>query len=221
MAERSSDEEGAPRARGTGVDLLRSPEVARERLVAGQWVDGLDVPVLNERAVRAGAGLLFLGGFSAWMTAFTSGDVRPVRTFAVVFLVDMYLRLFAGTRFAPSLVLGGWIVRRQRPEWVAAQPKTVAWGAGVTFALASCASLGLLGLPELAALAFCGVCLALLFLETAFGICVGCSVARRFAKQKPTLCAGDVCSYVPPRRGGRHSVRTASGVVRDTGDAAG
>jgi hypothetical protein len=189
------------------------------RPVVGEWVDGLDVPVLDERAVRAGAGLLFLGGFSAWMTALTSGDVRPVRTFAVVFLVDMYLRLFAGTRFAPSLVVGGWIVRRQRPEWVAAQPKTVAWAGGVVFALASCASLGLLGLPEMAALAFCGVCLALLFLETAFGICVGCSLARRFAKEKPVLCAGDVCTYVPPRRGERHSVRTASGVVPGDGDA--
>ena len=120
--------------------------------VVGEWVDGLDVPVLDERAVRAGAGLLFLGGFSAWMTALTSGDVRPVRTFAVVFLVDMYLRLFAGTRFAPSLVVGAWIVRRQRPEWVAAQPKTVAWAGGVVFALAACESLGLLGLPEMAAL---------------------------------------------------------------------
>lgn len=222
---RDGGQAGQPGTRRQGeVDRLRTvqadgptPAGEHERPVVGEWVDGLDVPVLNERAVRAGAGLLFLGGFTAWMTAFSSGDVRPVRAFAVVFLVDMYLRLFAGTRFAPSLVVGGWIVRRQRPEWVAAQPKTVAWGAGVVFALASCASLGLLGLPEAAALAFCGVCLALLFLETAFGICVGCAVARRFAKEKPTLCAGDVCAYVPPRRGEQHSVRTASGVVPDAG----
>jgi len=28
---------------------------------------GIDVPVVNERAVRASAGLLFLTGFSAWL----------------------------------------------------------------------------------------------------------------------------------------------------------
>jgi len=36
----------------------------------GERVEGIDIPVFNERAVRASAGLLFLVGFIGWMTAF-------------------------------------------------------------------------------------------------------------------------------------------------------
>jgi hypothetical protein len=46
-------------------------------------------------------------------------------------------------------------------------------------------------------LVLCGVCISLLFLESSFGICVGCELARRFSKQPPRLCPGDVCNYTP------------------------
>lgn len=172
----------------------------------GEWVDGIDVPVVNERAVRASAGLLFLGGFSAWLYGVITGDLQPMRAFGILFAVDMYVRLFLGTRFTPTLIIGTLITRPQRPEWVEARSKGVAWALGFTMALAGCLALGWLGLPAAVAQSICGVCLALLFMEAAFGVCLGCEIARRFRREKPTLCAGDTCSYVPPRRGERHHV---------------
>jgi hypothetical protein len=52
----------------------------------GEKVEGIDIPVFNERAVRASAGILFLLGFSAVSYAFFTGDFQPVRGFAILFL---------------------------------------------------------------------------------------------------------------------------------------
>ena len=38
-------------------------------------------------------------------------------------------------------------------------------------------------------------------------VSVGCELQRLFSREKPQLCAGDTCTYVPPRRGERHSIR--------------
>lgn len=179
---------------------------APPRPIVGEFVEGIDFPVLNERGVRASAGLLFLVGIVGFMVAALTGEFRLLRLFGMVFVADMAIRLFIGSRFAPSLLLGSLIVRRQRPEWVGASQKTLAWSIGLGMALLSCLAMGWLGLPAAATLALCGLCLALLFLETAFGICVGCELQRRLSRTKPQLCAGDSCDYVPPKRGERHSV---------------
>jgi len=46
-------------------------------------------PMVNERSVRASAGLVFLLGFSALSVAFFSGDSQPLQGFAIVFLLEM------------------------------------------------------------------------------------------------------------------------------------
>ncbi|MAP64687.1 MAG: hypothetical protein CMH34_13325 [Microbacterium sp.] len=177
-----------------------------EKPAIGEWVEGIDRPVVNERAVRASAGILFLAGFAAWMWGVATGDLDPMRLFGIIFAVEMMTRLFLGTRYTPTLVIGTLITRAQRPEWVDARPKVLAWGLGFGMAMLGCLSLGWLGLPALIAQAVCGMCLALLFLEAAFGICVGCALARRFSRRKPERCAGETCTYVPPARGEQHSV---------------
>ena len=174
------------------------PESAKEQPVVGQWVEGLDVPVVNERAVRASAGILFLGGFSAWLWGVTTGDLQPMRIFGIVFAVEMMLRLFIGTAYTPTLLLAALITRPQRPEWVAAGSKLLAWRLGLGMSLAGCLSLGWLGLPIVIAQVICGFCLLLIYLESAFGICLGCIVAQRFARRKPHLCPGDTCTYSAP-----------------------
>ena len=43
------------------------------------------VPVLNERAVRAGAGILFFGAMVSFMNAWLTGNFAPTRVFVVAF----------------------------------------------------------------------------------------------------------------------------------------
>lgn len=179
---------------------------ADEAPIIGERVDGIDIPVVNERAVRASAGLLFLGGMIAFMIAALTGEYQPLRMFGAVFMIDMTLRLFVGTKLTPSLIIGSLVVRRQRPEWVGAGQKKLAWSIGLGMAFVSCGVMGFLNINNGVTLALCGLCLSLLFIESAFGICLGCELQRAFAKQKPELCAGDTCTYVPPKRGQRHTV---------------
>jgi len=44
-------------------------------------------------------------------------------------------------------------------------------------------------------LGLCALCMTFLFAEAAVSFCAGCWLHRRFAKEKPQLCSGDVCSY--------------------------
>lgn len=162
------------------------------RPVVGQYVDGIDIPVVNERAMRAAAGILFVLGFTAYLTALLTGFLTPLRGFGMLFAVDLFVRLFVGSRYAPSLVLGKLAVRGQLPEWVGAAQKTFAWSLGLGMSLLACFAMGWLGWTVVA-LALCGVCLALLFLESAFGICVGCELKRRFGRTAPRLCPGGTC----------------------------
>ncbi|WP_241983888.1 MULTISPECIES: DUF4395 domain-containing protein [Cryobacterium] len=180
--------------------------MAAQNPIFGELVDGIDIPVFNERAIRAAAGLLFLLGIIAFMTAALTGYFQPLRAFGLLFMVDMMLRLFVSARYTPSLMLASLLVRRQRPEWVSAEPKKLAWGLGLGMAFVSCLAMGLLGLDPLVTLALCSVCLTLLFLETAFGICVGCELSRVFSRTKPTLCPGDTCNYTPPPRARKAAV---------------
>lgn len=183
---------------------------AAEEVIIGERVDGIKIPVVNERAVRASAGLLFLGGIVAFMVAALTEDFQPLRMFGAAFMIDMVLRLLVGTKYTPSLIVGTLLVWRQRPEWVGGAQKRLAWSFGLGMAFVSCGVMGFLNITNGFTLALCGVCLGLLFIESAFGICVGCELQRVFAKTKPELCAGDTCTYVPPKRGQRHTVVTAT-----------
>ena len=166
----------------------------------GETVEGYPVRVVNERAVRAAAGLLFFPAVLSFMHSFLLGNFQHTRLFVIVFLIDMTLRML-NPRWAPSMIVGGWIVRKQTPEWVGAPQKRFAWGLGL-----------LLGLAMLYLMVFnrymgplnmliCGSCLMLMFFETAFGICLGCKLYNLFNKEQAQLCPGGVCEMPAQTRG--------------------
>lgn len=155
----------------------------------GTIIPGYSVPVINERAVRAAAGLLFLAGAGA--VAYESRT--SLQAFGMVFMVDMMIRLTAGDRWSPSLAAGRLIVSRQKPEWVGAPQKEFAWWLGFGLAFVSCMSMSVLSLPMAFTISLCSICLALLFAEASFGICVGCAIAARVGST-PQYCPGDTCA---------------------------
>ena len=172
----------------------------KDILAFGEHIDGYPVRVVNERAVRAAAGLLFFPAVVSCMHSFLLGNFQHTRLFIIVFLIDMTLRVLS-PRWSPSMILGGWIVRHQTPEWVGAPQKRFAWGLGL-----------LLGLAMLWLMVFnrymgplnmliCATCLTLMFFETAFGICLGCKLYNLFNQEKAQLCPGGVCEVLAQRRG--------------------
>lgn len=143
--------------------------------------------------MRAAAGILFLLGGASFASAIFTGSVQPLQPFGMFFMIDMLVRVTAGDRWSPTLALGRLAVRGQKPEWVGAPQKEFAWWLGFGLAAVSCAGMGLIAAPLWITLSLCGLCLTLLFLETAFGICVGCMLQARFGKQPPMYCPGGVC----------------------------
>ena len=151
------------------------------------------VPVLNERAVRASAGILFFMGFIAFMNAWLVGNFQPTRVFVLLFLMDFGIRIFINPQYAPSLIIGQWFVRKQQPEYVGAPQKRFAWAIGFVLALLMSYLMVFNSMVGPMNLLVCGVCLALMFAETAFGICIGCKIYNAFNQDKAQLCPGGVC----------------------------
>ena len=168
----------------------------------GQQLPGYAIPVLNERAVRASAGILFFFAIVSFMNAWLVGDFGPTRGFVVAFLIDFTLRIFVNPAYAPSLILGQWIVRKQQPEYVGAPQKRFAWAIGFALALAMLYLVVINNVIGPVNLIVCSLCLLLLFFESAFGICLGCMIYRLF-NDKAELCPGGVCESKPePAAGG-------------------
>ena len=159
----------------------------------GEPMEGYAVPVFNERAVRAGAGILFFLAIVAFMNAWLTGNFQPTRVFVVAFLIEFTIRIFINPRYAPSLIVGQWMVRHQQPEWTGAPQKRFAWGIGFVLALMMLYLVVLNNVVGPINLLVCAACLILLFFETAFGICIGCKVYNWFNKDKAELCPGGTC----------------------------
>lgn len=159
----------------------------------GEVVDGYEVPVLNEREARAGAGILFFIALVAFMHAWLEGNFDLVRMVVIGFFVDFFLRVVVGPRFAPSLILGRFFVRNQQPELVGAAQKRFAWAIGLVLAALMLWLFVGQGVRGPVTMAICALCLLLLFFETAFGICLGCMIWNAVMKTPAKLCPGGVC----------------------------
>lgn len=160
----------------------------------GETQPGYDVPVLNEREVRAAAGILFLFALVSFMNAWLLGNFRLTQIFVVAFLVDFGLRIFINPAYAPSMILGRLAVRHQAPEWSGAPQKRFAWAIGFVLALAMFYLIVLNHVVGPVNLFVCAACLTLMFFESAFGICLACKVYNAFARREARHCPGGVCA---------------------------
>jgi len=97
----------------------------------GEDVEGLRIPVLNEREIRAAAGLLFALMFAAIAGAVLKGSFVLLKYAIAIFLPDMLIRVFLSPRWSPTLILGRLAVRNQVPEYVGAPQKRFAWYIGI------------------------------------------------------------------------------------------
>src|SRR5882724_7040188 len=97
----------------------------------GEDVNGYDISVLNEREIRASAGILFLFIFISLMLILFKQDFLLVKYAITIFLTDFIIRVFINPKFSPSLIIGRLIVRNQVPEYVGARQKKFSWIIGL------------------------------------------------------------------------------------------
>ncbi len=159
----------------------------------GEDVDGFQVPVLNEREVRASAGILFLFAFTSLLIIIFKGDFLLAKFFVFLFLTDFAIRVLINPRFSPTLIIGRLIVKNQRPEYVGAPQKKFAWIIGLVLAILMFFFLIVLNTYSIITGLICLVCLIFLFFESVFGICLGCIFYNLLYKEKAKYCPGNTC----------------------------
>jgi hypothetical protein len=159
----------------------------------GEDVEGYAVPVLNEREIRASAGMLYLAMSLSYALIIFKGNFLLIKYVITIFLADMAIRVLVNPAFSPSLIIGRWIVRNQTPEYVGARQKRFAWTIGMVLSATMFALLVVANTTSPITGIACLMCLTFLFFEAAFGICLGCKFYPLFFKDKAQYCAGDVC----------------------------
>jgi hypothetical protein len=159
----------------------------------GEHVPGYDIPVLNEREIRAASGILFVLMFVAILTAILKSDFTLLKYAVTIFLTDILIRVVINPRYSPALIIGRLIVRNQTPEYVGAQQKKFAWIIGIVLAAVMFALQVVVNSFSPITGLICLICLVFLFFETSFGICLGCKFYSLFYKEKAQYCPGEVC----------------------------
>ncbi|MBI5371519.1 MAG: DUF4395 domain-containing protein [Sphingobacteriales bacterium] len=159
----------------------------------GEEVDGYAIPVLNEREIRAAAGILFLATFISLMLILFKGNFLPIKYVITFFFLDFIIRVFINPKFSPTLILGRLVVRNQNPEYVGAMQKKFAWIIGLVLSGTMFVFFIIVNAYSPITGIICLICLLFLFFESAFGICLGCLVYKLFYREKAQYCPGEVC----------------------------
>ena len=159
----------------------------------GEIVNGYEIPVLNNREIRATAGIMFLMAFISLVLILSNGNFVPVKYVLSVFVVEFFIRLFINPKYAPLLIIGRIIVSNQNPEFVGAEQKKFAWFIGFTISVIMFFLLVIMNAFSPITGFACLICLILMFSESAFGICIGCKMYGFIKKDKAQYCPGEVC----------------------------
>lgn len=165
----------------------------RKTIPFGEKVEGYSIPVLNEREIRAAAGILFFFVIVAIQTAILKMNFSLIKYFVIGFLAEFIIRVFINPKFAPTLILGKFIVRNQVPEYVGAEQKKFAWIIGLILAVTMFVLMVVMNTYSPITGIICLVCILFLFFESAFGICLGCISYKWIKKEKAQYCPGEVC----------------------------
>ncbi len=169
----------------------------------GQHIEGTPYKVLDERVMRASAGIMLLLGLIAFVNGFVLDKYEIIPYISGFLALNFLIGIFLNPKYAPTYFVASRIVKGQSPLFIGAIQKKFAWSlgllmSGVIFIL----SLFLLKDPSYfkPVCFICLWCLAFLYFESAFGICVGCIIYHFFIRVKilkqPEIkpnCMGDSC----------------------------
>lgn len=162
----------------------------------GEKIDGYDYKVINERDARASAGIMFLLGILSLFSVYIYRTIFWAELFSITFIIEFFVRVLINPKYAPYMLIGGLIVSKQVPDWVEAKPKQFAWILGLILGVIMTYYI-IFDIISPIRLGICWLCLFLLFVESVFGICLGCLLYKKL-KWKTYNCPGGICDVPPP-----------------------
>lgn len=147
------------------------------QVISGLASDGTELQsgVFNEHEVRAAAGLTMVVGAVAFVYAYFDKNYLPLQAVATFFFVEFLIRVTFGLRYSPTGLVARFLTQRQPPDWVSAKPKRFAWTLGLSLALAMTIITNS-GIRGLLPRTICLICLTLMWMESALGLCLGCKI---------------------------------------------
>lgn len=160
----------------------------------GEIVNGYSIPVLNNREIRATAGIMFLFAFISLVLILSTGNFVPVKYALSIFVIEFSIRLLIAPKLAPLLIIGRLIVSNQTPEYVGAEQKRFAWYIGFVISTIMFFLLVVVNAYSPITGIACFICLILMFFESAFGICLGCKLYGILKKDTAQYCPGEICN---------------------------
>ncbi|MCB4743598.1 MAG: DUF4395 domain-containing protein [Sulfurovum sp.] len=158
----------------------------------GETVSGYETGVLNDREVRAAAGIMFMLGMIVIFVGIGFNHAIVARVYLTLVFFDLTIRIIT-PRYSPFLLLGRFFVQNQKPEYVGAVQKRFAWILGWIIFLPMMNWFVLHWEVTFYRVLLCKFCLGIIFFESAFGICVGCKLYALFSRKEAQYCPGGVC----------------------------
>ena len=158
----------------------------------GEKVPGYEEGVINEKEVRATAGIMFLLGMIVIFVGIGYNHTMMARVYLGFVSFDFIIRII-NPKYSPALLFGRMFIQNQKPEYVGAMQKRFAWILGWFISLPMVYWFVLNWDITFYKVLICVLCLGLLFMEAALSICVGCKLYSFFTRKKAQNCPGGAC----------------------------
>jgi hypothetical protein len=169
----------------------------------GEFSNEHGYKVLDERAMRGSAGIMLLLAIIASINGFIIKDYIVIPFITGFLVLNFLIGLLINPKYSPTVLLARLFVIRQNVLPIGAIQKKFAWSLGLVLSTAIFVLSLFLQSNEAyfgSVCLLCLTCILFLYLETAFGICVGCQIYTlgvRFkifkAPQVTPNCMGDSC----------------------------
>ena len=114
------------------------------------------------------------------------------RVYLALLFIDFTARMIS-PKYTPSLLITKLVTRNQKPEYVGGLQKRFAWTLGWFISLPMMWWFVLHWDITFYKVMVCVLCLALMFLEAAFSICVGCMIYKSGSFVKTQATVREVC----------------------------
>ncbi len=158
---------------------------------------------VDERVMRGSAGIMLALAMIALVNGFVLDAYIVIPWISGFFVLNFLIGILVDPKLSPTVALSTLLVRKQAASPIGALPKQFAWSLGLVLST-SIFVMSLFLLTDDAWFSvvcqLCIICVALLYLETAFAICVGCKLHKvavrvgllRQPETQPN-CMGDAC----------------------------
>jgi hypothetical protein len=169
----------------------------------GEFNESRNFKIVDERVWRASAGIMLFLAVIASINGFILKNYYVIPYISGFLMINFIIGVFINPKFSPTIILGKLFTYKQSPLPIGAVQKKFAWSLGLGLStLIFILSFFLLKDEGYfgSVCRLCLLCILLLYLETAFGICIGCKLYYlfRYLKiiKKPEVdpnCMGDAC----------------------------